>query len=113
MKFLLSICFLINSFVCLSQSGIMYGTYTTDIGDITITNDSVVTENMSYYIYHYSSQEHDELPITTYEMFSENKKHQLIIIYKNDLPKHLILSYKGYQEETFNVSFIPENKKAE
>ena len=110
MKIILLILFLLSSLLSFSQSGIKEGTYVTDFGDIIIRDDSVITKSVSYYIYHYSSQEDDELNITTYEFFSEHKKHQLTIIYKNELPRHIIFMYRGYLEETFNIYFEPNKK---
>jgi len=91
MRIIILILFLLLSFISFSQTGIKDGMYVTDFDNIIIRNDSVIASNVSYYIYHYSSQENDELGITIYEFFSEYKRHQLTIVYKNNLPKHLIL----------------------
>lgn len=105
MKKLLTIILLFMSSLLFAQTGIEEGTYKSNLDDIIIRNDSVITKNVQYYIFHYGMKYDEKLNLVSLEYFSENNKHQLVVVYKDGIPRHLMFSYIGYQDETYNIVF--------
>ena len=91
-------------FFAKAQSSFPQGKYVSNLGEIIIRNDSVISKDISYYVYYFSSQEENDLTIVSYE--SEKRREKLTVVYKNNLPRHLMLNYKNYSEETFNIAFL-------
>ena len=91
-----------------SQNSFQKGTYISKLGDIVIRNDSVISKDISYYIYYYKSNENMLSGVTTVSYSSEDRIKVLTVAFKSGTPRHLMFNYKNYYEEAFNIAFIPE-----
>lgn len=104
MKLLIILTLILSSFFVEAQNSFSQGKYVSDLGDIIIRNDSVISKDISYYVFYFTSREENELTTVFYE--SENRKQRLTVVYKEGIARHLMFDYKNYSEETFKVSFI-------
>lgn len=102
MKQFLTVILILMSLMTYSQQ-IDECTYNSELGVIIIRNDSVITENIQYEIINYNVKYDEKLNIKIVEYFSYGNHQQLTVVYKNEVPRHLMLSYIGYQEETFKI----------
>lgn len=109
MKFIAIIAMLLSPLFSKAQKGFPQGKYISDLGDIIIRNDSVITKDVSYYVFHYKSNVNYISELTTITYASENEKQVLTVVYKKGLPRHLIFTYKNHYEDSFNVAFIPSD----
>jgi len=107
MKLIIILALMLSPFFAKAQYGFPGGTYTSDLGDIIIRNDSVISKEVSYYVFYYRSAENVPSGVTTVSYSSEDRRSKLTVSFKSGTPRHLMFNYKNYSEETFNVAFIP------
>jgi len=107
MKLVIILALILSPIVGYSQNGFPEGTYTSELGDIVIRNDSVIAEGVSYYAFYYRNSENMINGLTTISYTSKNKRQELKIVFKSGTPRYLSFNYKNYSEEAFNIAFIP------
>lgn len=106
MKSIIIIVLILSSILGFSQNSFPSGTYSSDLGDIIIRNDSVISKGKSYYVFYYSSDENLTNGLTTVSYSSEDRRSKLVVVFKSGTPRHLMFDYKNYSEETFDVLFL-------
>lgn len=106
MKLLIALMLVLTSIIGYSQNSFPGGIYISELGDIIIRNDSVISEGVSYYVFYFISDESVMDGLTVVSYVSEDKMQKLEVVFKSGTPRHLMFNYKNYFEESFNVAFI-------
>lgn len=96
--------------IAFSQTGIENGTYISDLGDIIIRNDSVISKQATYYVYFYSNKHNQLKPYIIRSYTSEDNMNKLTVTFVNGVARHLMFQYNGDQMETPSVMFLKDNE---
>ena len=108
MKLIITLSLIVYSFFGYSQSTFPEGTYVSNLDDIIIRNDSVITHNVSYYVFYWVRNENKVNGVITLSYTNKEKDKTLIIYHKHHIPKHLIFRDGEDVVESFNVAFTPK-----
>jgi hypothetical protein len=104
-RIIITLILLLTTVVGYSQKSFPEGVYSSTCSDIIIRNDSVISENVSYFVYYFNYEEDFSNGISTITYRSEDKSKILQVTVKGSVGRRLVLYTENYVEKCFNVSF--------
>lgn len=88
MKLIIILALILTPILGFSQNGFPSGTYTSELGDIIIRNDSVISKDMKYYVFYYKNSENMLSGVTTITYENEDRRSKLTVIFKSGTPRY-------------------------